>query len=109
MLGIDCYQHIRGKLARQYQWCARPSRGQEVMRLVYQNPVRACGRDAQTRERGQQLGEKLRPVNEVDPEKVDHDILFRIAEEFEHFGDAGWCFRVANRDSAFETFVIALR
>ena len=77
--------------------------------LVDYHPMRPCGRNAQLRDKRQQLGKKAGSVREIDAEKVDHDILPGIPEKLDDFGRPWGSLDVSQDNCAFEIVVIAFR
>src|SRR6516165_10907366 len=79
------------------------------MRLVDHQPVRPCGLDPQTKKGGHQLGKKARAFGNIDPEKIENDVLLGVAEKLDDFGHAGCVLGVAQYDSVWEIGMVALR
>ena len=68
----------------------RSASAQQVMGLVDRKPVRPGGLDPEPGERRHQLRQKPRPLGDLDPQQVDHDVLFGITEKLETFTQPRW-------------------
>ena len=101
-------QNHGSKFAGQSEPGAAPTRGQQVMGLVDRKPVRPGGLDPEPGERRHQLRQKPRPLGDLDPQQVDHDVLLGITEKLETFTQPRWGFGVAQYDDTGEFSIVTL-
>ena len=66
------------------------------------------GLDPEPGERRHQLRQKPRPLGDLDPQQVDHDVLFGITEKLETFTQPRWGFGVAQYDDTGEFGILTL-
>ena len=106
---IDGYENDRGERFQGRRCAHIALRGQEMMGLVHQNPVRAANFGAQVGDRKNEIREKRRPVLEWHGKHIDDEAVVRSLQQFDKLCRLGRRLRIAKHNGGAKLGMVALR